>query len=152
MRIMKENIKIAQLSYLFARVVLGVGFLSAVADRLGIWGAVGTQFVDWGNMDVFTQVTGGLAPWCPASLLPLLSWGVTVIEAALGILLLTGFFIRPASFISFTLLVLFAVSMAVFLGPKLVFNYSVLPAAACALMIYAFFSVVSERKGMSPVG
>jgi len=49
---------------LFARIALALGFLSAVADRLGLWTPLlGSDNVVWGNMESFTAYTGVLLPW-----------------------------------------------------------------------------------------
>ena len=46
---------------LFARLALAIGFLSAVADRLGLWTPLlGSENVVWGNMESFTAYTGVL--------------------------------------------------------------------------------------------
>jgi len=119
----------------FARVSLGVAFLSAVADRFGFWGDFGTAGVDWGSMARFAQDVKALNPWAPDAANPVLSWFVTVLEAVLGIMLITGPYVRLAPLLSGALLSLFALSMALFLGVKCPLNYSVFTAAACAFLI-----------------
>jgi len=119
----------------FARVSLGVAFLSAVADRFGFWGDFGTAGVDWGSMARFAQDVKALNPWAPDAFIPVLSWFVTVLEVILGIMLISGPYVRLAALLSGVLLSLFALSMALFLGPKFPLNYSVFTAAACALLI-----------------
>jgi hypothetical protein len=57
------------------RFALGAGLISAVADRLGLWGAPGSSSVTWGNMANFETYTKKLAPWCPGVILPILAWG-----------------------------------------------------------------------------
>jgi len=37
----------------FARLALGFSFLSAVADRFGLWGAYGAPHVAWGDFGRF---------------------------------------------------------------------------------------------------
>lgn len=50
----------------FALIALALGFLSAVADRFGLWTPlVGSENVVWGNMKNFTGYTGVLSPWAP---------------------------------------------------------------------------------------
>ena len=44
-----KDSKFAGYASLLLRIGLGVGFLSAVADRLGLWGAFGQPNVEWGN-------------------------------------------------------------------------------------------------------
>lgn len=118
-----------------ARFALAAAFLSAVADRLGFWGPLETPGVDWGSMARFAQDVKALNPWAPDAFVPALAWFVTALEAVLGILLITGPFVRPVALASGALLLLFALSMTLFLGVKFALNYSVLTAAACAFLV-----------------
>src|SRR5262249_35194820 len=43
---------------LFARFALGASFLSAVADRFGLFGPYGAKNVSWGNFARFVEYTG----------------------------------------------------------------------------------------------
>jgi hypothetical protein len=43
-----------------ARAALAAGFLSAVADRFGLWGARGTGDVGWGDASVFGAASAAL--------------------------------------------------------------------------------------------
>ncbi len=45
---------------LFARLAVGAGFLSAVADRFGLWGKQGDKGVAWGNWENFVNYTSTL--------------------------------------------------------------------------------------------
>lgn len=122
---------------LFARVAIAFGFLSAVADRLGLWTPLlGSENVVWGNMQSFTAYTGVLLPWVPKSLLPLFAWGATIAEVVLGVLLLIGFQKRLVALLSGILLLTFAFSMLFSLNVKAPLDYSVFAAAACALLLY----------------
>ncbi|GAB5526250.1 MAG: hypothetical protein Roseis2KO_41220 [Roseivirga sp.] len=114
---------------LFLRLALGVTFLSAVADRFGLWPAAVSA---WGNFDAFLAYTGTLAPWVPASLLPALGWSVTVLEIVLGLWLILGFKTRMTARISGFLLLIFALSMTLTSGIKGPLDYSVFSAAAAA--------------------
>jgi hypothetical protein len=51
---------------------LGLGFLSAVADRLGLWGAFGQPNVEWGTFSRFLEYTHTLNWFVPAEMIPLL--------------------------------------------------------------------------------
>lgn len=79
---------------LFARATLAAAFLSAVADRLGLWGEKGTPGVDWGSPDAFAANVALLNPWLAGSMVPLVAWGVTIAEVVLAALLITGLFPR----------------------------------------------------------
>ena len=47
-------------SSLFLRLALGLSFLSALADRFGLWGAFGRPNVSWGSFARFVAYTGKL--------------------------------------------------------------------------------------------
>jgi hypothetical protein len=51
---------------------LGLGFLSAVADRFGLWGAFGQPNVGWGNFSRFLEYTHTLNWYLPAAMIPAL--------------------------------------------------------------------------------
>ena len=61
------------ISYL--RFAIGIGFLSAVADRIGWWGPLGAPEVSWGDFQHFLTYTAKLNPWSPRSWIPAI--GVT---------------------------------------------------------------------------
>ena len=44
----------------FLRIALAAGFLSAVADRFGLWGPPGTPGVAWGNWSEFLDYVAAL--------------------------------------------------------------------------------------------
>jgi len=46
----------------YLRIALGIGSLSAVADRLGFWRPPGTPNVAWGNFHSFLAYTAKLNP------------------------------------------------------------------------------------------
>ncbi len=101
---------------MFARLALAIGFLSAVADRLGLWTPLlGSENVVWGNMESFTAYTGVLLPWIPKFLIPLLAWTATIAETILGILLLIGFQKRWVTLLSGILLLTFCILHVVLL-------------------------------------
>jgi uncharacterized membrane protein YphA (DoxX/SURF4 family) len=122
-------------AYVFARAALGLGFLSAVADRFGLWGPAGATNVAWGNFDSFLQYTAKLNPFLPAALMPALGWAVTVAETAVGLLLVAGVYVRGAAAAAFVLLSGFALGMTVGTGLKTAFDASVPAAAAAALLL-----------------
>ena len=121
-----------RLTSLYLRLTLGVAFLSAVADRFGIWGPPGSHNVAWGNFTRFTQYTAQVNTWAPPALVPMLAWAATVVETILGAALLGGVYTRPAGLASGVLLSLFAVGMTIGTGVKSALNASVFSAAAGA--------------------
>src|SRR5918996_3197958 len=101
---------------LYLRFALGLTFLSAVADRFGLWGPPGATNVAWGNLGSFFEYTAKLNPYLPGTLVPVLGWAVTVAEIAAGVLLVAGVYLRAAATLAFVLLLGFAVGMTIGTG------------------------------------
>jgi len=120
---------------LYLRLALGAGFLSAVADRLGLWGPPGTPGVAWGDLDPFFSYTATLNPWAPEALIDPLGILVTVAEVALGLALVAGLATRRVALASGGLLTLFALGMVVGTGPKSALDASVFAAAGGAFAL-----------------
>ena len=119
----------------FLRLALAAGFLSAVADRFGLWGAAGAPNVAWGNFDSFLAYTGTLLPYLPAGFVPVAGWAATVLEVVLAAGLIVGFRLRTVALASGLLLLTFGVTMTVALGPEAALTYSVWTAAAGAFVL-----------------
>ncbi|SPZ83975.1 Uncharacterised protein [Sphingobacterium multivorum] len=51
-------------SQLFVRLAVSTAFLSAVADRLGLWGVPGASHVSWGNWANFVAYSNTLNFLC----------------------------------------------------------------------------------------
>lgn len=117
------------------RLALALGFLSAVADRIGWWPP---EVSAWGSWESFLAYTEVLNPLVPNSLIPTLGLIVTIIEVILGLGLLLGFKTRLVAYLSGTLLLLFALAMAITTGIKGPLDYSVLSAAAAAFALSTF--------------
>jgi len=126
-----------QYAVIFLRIALGVGYLSAVADRFGLWGSFGTASVAWGNFHNFVAYVGKLNPWCPAALVPALSWIATVAETVIGVALIFGLFRRIVSLLSGLMALSFAVAMTAVLGVHAPLNYSVFVVAAASFVLAA---------------
>jgi uncharacterized membrane protein YphA (DoxX/SURF4 family) len=124
-----------QIARLFARFALGASFVSAVADRFGLWGPYGAKNVSWGNFAHFVKYTGAVTSLFPGSSTVSYAWAATVAETLFGILLIAGFKTRMVSVLSGLLLLLFAIGMVTGLGIKTPFDYSVFSAAAAAFLL-----------------
>jgi uncharacterized membrane protein YphA (DoxX/SURF4 family) len=120
---------------LFARFALGASFLSAVADRFGLWGPYGAKNVSWGDFAHFVEYTGAVMSLFPSSLTVSFAWAATVAETLLGMLLIVGVKTRMVSILSGLLLLSFAIAMVTGLGIKKPFDYSVFSAAAAAFLL-----------------
>jgi uncharacterized membrane protein YphA (DoxX/SURF4 family) len=133
--IMVKDSNFASCASLLLRIGLGVGFLSAVADRLGLWGAFGQPNVEWGNFSRFLEYTHTLNWYLPAGMIALLGVAATVAEILLGCLLLVGWHTRAAALLSGFLLLIFGVAMTLALGVKAPLNYAVLTGIGGALLL-----------------
>jgi len=120
---------------MFARVALGAGFLSAVADRFGLWGGTGARHVAWGDFAHFLEYTRTLNAWLPARWIPALGWLVTIAEIVLGVALVAGVARRLVAALSGALLLAFGVGMTVGTGVKTALDASVFGAAAAAFLL-----------------
>jgi putative oxidoreductase len=119
------------------RIALAIGFLSAVADRFGLWGPPGSPGVAWGDLTRFNAYVAKLNWFMPALLIPLVGWASTVAETGLALALLIGWELRWVSLASALLLLSFAATMTVALGPKAPLDFSVFTAAAAAFLLFA---------------
>ena len=124
----------------FLRIALSAGFLSATADRFGMWPKAVSA---WGNWQNFVAYTKTLNPFAPDSLVPFLAYAATGLEIALGILLLTNFKTNWVAKASSALLLVFALSMTISKSIKAPLDYSVLTSSAAA---FALSVLVEARK------
>ena len=125
----------AKFGSVFLRLALGISFLSAVADRFGIWGVYGQRNVAWGNYARFVDYTAKLDWFLPAAMTPAVALIATAAEALFGLLLVLGWKTRITAFLSGVLLTAFALAMTVALGAKAPLNFSVFSAAGGAFLL-----------------
>ncbi len=120
-----------RMALLFTRIALGAAFLSGIASRFGLWG----EGVGYGSFANFMKYTAEVNSFLPASTIPVLAWAATAAELILGVLLVTGFWLRPVALASAALLALFGTAMAISFGIKSPLDYSVFSACAAALLL-----------------
>ena len=125
----------ASFSSVFLRYALGLAFLSAVADRFGLWGPFGQPNVGWGNFSRFLEYTHTLTWYVPVGMVPVLGIIATGAELLFGLLLLVGWHTRVTALLSGLLLLVFGVSMALGLGVQAPLNYSVFTGAGGAILL-----------------
>ena len=146
--------RLASVASVFVRFAVGLSFLSAVADRLGWWGAPGQPNVAWGEFDKFVEYTGRLNWFLPHALIPPLAVIATCAEIVLGLLLLAGWHTRIAALCSALLLTAFGLTMTLALGIKAPLNFSVFSAAGGSLLLATCptypFSVDALRRPGAP--
>jgi len=122
----------AKITKLFLRLAIATAFLSAVADRLGMWRP---EISAWGDWNSFLEYTAVLNPWFPASTIPALAVLATTAEIVFALCLLIGLKTELFARLSGYLLLLFALSMTFSTGIKGAFDYSVYTAAAAAFAL-----------------
>lgn len=123
---------------LFLRFAIGIGFLSAVADRFGLWPA---EISAWGNWENFLQYTKLINPLIPESLVPAFGFMATAAEIFLGISLIIGFKTELVAKLSGFLMLLFALVITFSTGIKGALDYSVFAASAGAFGL----SIINEK-------
>jgi len=115
----------------FLRRSIAIGFLSAVASRLGLWGQYSSG---WTN---FTKYMGDLLYFIPSVLIAPLAIIVTFLETFIGITILLGLFNQLSAIMGGFLTLLFAVAMTIANGVKDPLDYSVFVfSAACFTLAY----------------
>ena len=122
---------LARAAIVYARIALGAAFLSAVADRFGLWGKYG----GWGNFANFLEYTAKVNSFMPAFTIPFLGWSATIAEIFFGIGLIVGLWRRWMALGSAVLLACFGLCMAISFGVKSPLDYSVFSASAGALLL-----------------
>jgi len=126
---------LAKFGSVFLRLALGVSFLSAVADRFGLWGVYGQPNVAWGNYARFVTYTAKLNWFLPAPIIPALAIIATVAETLFGLNLVFGWKTRVTALLSGILLTTFALSMTISLGMEAPLSFSVYSAAGGAFLL-----------------
>lgn len=138
-----SNLRLAQL---FLRWSLGLTFLSACADRFGLWGPPGSKYAAWGDWTHFLVYAGTLNWFLPAWLQSPVAWLATLAELSFGFALILGLWLREAAYGSAVLLGLFALAMTFSLGIKAPLNYSVFVDAGAAWLLGSMVSKVSHGE------
>jgi uncharacterized membrane protein YphA (DoxX/SURF4 family) len=114
---------------LFLRLTIALSFLSAVADRLGLWSADISVWGTWENFLTYTQI---INPWFPDSMIPVIGITATIAEIIFAFFLIIGFKTEFFALCSGFLLLLFALSMTFSTGIKGALDFSVFTAAGAA--------------------
>lgn len=139
----------SDLAAITLRVALAASFLSAVADRFGLWGEFGTGEVAWGSYPAFVSYTQTLLWFLPTSTASILALCASVLEIVLAAALLLGHKIRFVGYASSLLLLSFAVSMTFSTGAEGPLSYSVWTAATAAWLLATLPSHTTSLKGKS---
>ena len=114
---------------LFARLGLASGFLSAVTSRLGL---LGKHSSGW---RAFVEYTAQVNSFAPKNIVPAIAIASTIIETALGFLLLAGYKTHYAALGAAVVSLLFAIAMAWSFGIKEPLDYSVFAFSAAAFLL-----------------
>tara|TARA_R110000868_G_scaffold411695_1_gene707623 strand:- start:114 stop:536 length:423 start_codon:yes stop_codon:yes gene_type:complete len=117
---------------IFLRIAISFGFISAVADRFGMWSKEVSAWGNWGN---FLQYTELINPWFPSSMIPIIGIIATSAEIVFAICILIGFKTELFAKLSGLLLLAFALSMTFSIGIKGALDYSVFIGSAGAFAL-----------------
>ena len=153
------NERISQIAKIFLRLSLSAGFLSAIADRFGLYGPHGASGVSWGDWTHFLQFVAYLNWFMPKALIPTIGAVETIIEFTLAVALLVGVYQRTVAWASAALLTSFALTMTIALGIKAPLGYGVFTAVGGAILLGAVAlpqtapgsTRVSSMDGSSPM-
>jgi thiosulfate dehydrogenase (quinone) large subunit len=118
----------------FLRFAIASAFLSAVADRFGLWKK---EVSVWGNWQSFVDYTALITPWVPINYTSALAVAATVAEVLLALGLMIGYRTKWVAIASGILLLMFAFAMSFSVGVKAAFDYSVFTASAAAFALSA---------------
>lgn len=129
------NLLTTRFSQLFLRIVLSIAFLSAVADRFGIWGNTGAPSVVWGNWQNFVNYSNSVNSFVSPQIGGILAIIATTLEILIPVLLIIGYKTKLAAIASGFLLSAFALAMTISFGIKPSFDYSVWTGAAASFLL-----------------
>jgi uncharacterized membrane protein YphA (DoxX/SURF4 family) len=123
---------------IYLRLAIAMSFLSAVADRFGMWDE---EISVWGNWNSFQEYTQIINPWFPNSMISIVGSIATTAEIIFAICLIIGFKTELFARLSGFLLLIFALSMTFSTGIKGAFDFSVFSASAGAFAL----SLIKEK-------
>lgn len=133
----KTNHLLTRLAGWLLRLSLATAFASAVADRFGLWGPPGSKGVGWGDLIHYNAYVAKLNWFLPTALVPYAGWAATIGEILLALGLIVGWQLRRVALATSLLLLSFATTMLIALGPKAPLDYSVFTAASAAFLLFA---------------
>jgi uncharacterized membrane protein YphA (DoxX/SURF4 family) len=128
----------SKLVKLFLRLAISAGFLSAVADRFGLWSKENSV---WGNWENFLSYTKVLNPLLPDNLIAPIGGLATALEIIFPLFLLLGFKTELFAKLSGYLLLVFGLSMIFSVGIKAPLDYCVFTGAAACFAL----SLIKEK-------
>jgi uncharacterized membrane protein YphA (DoxX/SURF4 family) len=136
-----------------ARMLIGVGFLENVADRLGLLGPPGAPGVSWGDFQHFIAYTAQVNAFAPAAIIPALAVLATIGESTFGLTMLLGVRIPLAAAGSALLFFIFATAMVLSGLSQFQYNVYLMSVTAWALATIdaSFLSVDSLLRRSSRV-
>src|SRR3954470_3680753 len=94
---MRSKKRLSNAAPVAMRMALAAGFLSAVADRFGLWGPIGTPGVSWGGFAKFLDYTATLLPYLSTTLVAVAGWAATGGESVPGVAPPPGLRVPPAA-------------------------------------------------------
>ncbi|PCJ67254.1 MAG: DoxX family protein [Bacteroidetes bacterium] len=129
---------------LFLRLAISIGFLSAVADRFGLWSPDISVWGNWSNFLGYTQV---INPWFPNSMISIVGVIATSAEIVFALCLIVGFKTEIFAKLSGFLLLIFALAMTFSTGIKGALDFSVFTASIGAFALSQMTEKYLELDG-----
>lgn len=129
--------KLSNFSQLFLRVAISASYLSAVADRFGLWGLLDNASVSWGNWQNFVAYSNSLNAFLSPQLGEIAAIIATALEIIIPVMLLIGYQTKLAALCSAALLTAFGLTMTISLGIKPPLDYSVFTGIGASLLLAA---------------
>ncbi|GAA4296752.1 DoxX family protein [Aestuariibaculum suncheonense] len=120
------------------RLAISTAFLSAVADRFGLWPSEVSVWGNWNNFINYTQI---INPWFPESVINSVGVIATAAELLFAMCLIIGFKTEWVAKLSGLLLLVFGLSMTFSTGIKGALDFSVFTASAAAFAL----SLIKEK-------
>lgn len=134
-QLLMKRANLSRFAIVYLRWSLGLTFLSACADRFGLWGPPGSKYAVWGDWAHFVGYSATLNWFTPASLQSPVAWIATLAELSFGFALIVGVYLRDVAYGSALLLALFALAMTFSVGIKSPLNSSVFVDAGAAWLL-----------------
>ncbi len=131
----------------FLRISLSAAFISAVADRFGLWGEPGAEGVAWGAWRPFVEYVALLNWFMPDFTIPFLAWTATIAELCIAVGLIIGWQLKWFALAAGLLLATFFTTMTIALGIKAPLDYSVFTASAAAFYLAFTYSSICNNRG-----
>ena len=127
--------KYQNIASILLRLSISFSFLVSVSDRLGWWGKNGTKGVTCGDWQHFVNYLNVIFPYLSSSIINILALFITIIELSIAVLLVFGTSTKLAALMASLTTLIFALLMAITMGIKAPFNYSIFVLSTASFLL-----------------